>query len=331
MRAADWFSFAVAGRLVAMVAMLLGSAASFAQADESRRLIVSDIVIVGNKRMTTEAIQGLLKSCVGGEYTPATVQDDVRTLMATKRFGRVETRLERVGGDKVVVYFFVLDYPNIVEEVVYEGARSIKKGELETLTGVRKGGPINPTLNRLACKSIVSHLRDKGRIFASCVLKEGDKRSDKRVVFSITEGPEIFIRDIEFGGNHFVGGAVLSDGEEALLRYYRSYGFHSARQIKRDRDVEELVQSFHITEGQRYRLQGVQTSDSGESGPHEELSQRIRTTTYEYSGRLLPGVGVRLIVRVKVSSPGQEETSCLRQASARHLVRIGITLSFAAP
>ena len=325
MQAMDRFSFAGAGRLVALAGMLLGSAASLAQVASERKLIVADIVISGNKRTATDAIKGLLKSRVGGEYVVEAVQEDVRTLMATKQFRDVEARYSITSGNKVTLSFFVDELPNVVEEVVYEGVRSLKKGELERLTAVRKGAPLNPAQNRLACQSIVNRLRDKGRHFASCVLKEGDKPGDKRVVFAVTEGPEIYIRSIEFEGNHFVSGAVLKthisskerllglfaslgtpyipavadhDVDE-LLKYYRSYGFHDvrvSRQTRWDADSGTVVLIFHILEGQRYRLQGPPTPDSELSRSREELSPLIQAKSYEYYSEDTTKTGVHFQV-----------------------------------
>src|SRR5205085_10489268 len=147
------------------------------------------------------------------------VQEDGRQLLETKQFGNVQARYKVLPGNQVDVYFLVVDYPNTVREVVYKGAHAIKKAELETLTGVRKDAPLNPVSNQLACQTIVNRLRDKGRLFASCTLEEGATPGDTRVVFNITEGPEVYVRDIEFVGNHFVGGAVLRTHINSARRF----------------------------------------------------------------------------------------------------------------
>jgi outer membrane protein assembly factor BamA len=197
-----------------------------------------------------------------------------------------------------------------VEEVVYEGVHSIKKSELESLTGVRKGAPLNPSQNRVACQSIVNRYREKGRHFASCVLKEGDKPGDRRVVFIVEEGPEVYVRSIEFEGNQFVSGAVLKthinskerllglnlistpyipavadrDVDE-LLKYYRSYGFSDvrvSRVVKWDPDGKTVVLGFHIHEGLRYRLQGSPTTEGDLNRSREELAPLIQAKGYDY-------------------------------------------------
>ena len=310
MQAMDRCSRAAAHSVALLLGMLLCGADGLAQTASPRKLIVADIIISGNKRMSTDAIKSMLRSRVGTEYSPATVQDDVRALMATRQFGNVEARYNPAGGNSIVLYFFVVDYPNVVKEVVYEGLHSIKKSELEGLTMVRKGAPLNPAQNRLACQSIINRLHDKGRLFAGCVLKEGDKPGDRRVVFAVTEGPQVYVRSIEFEGNKFVTGPVLKthinskqrllginlistpyipqmadhDVDE-LLKYYRSYGFHDvrvSRQVKWDSDSKTVVLIYHINEGQRYRLQGTPTIEGHVSRPRDELAPLIQAKADDY-------------------------------------------------
>ena len=56
-------------------------------------------------------------------------------------------------------------------------------------TRLRKGMPLDPTSNKNACFEIQDYLRKKGRYFASVTLEEGEKPSDNRVVFNVSEGP----------------------------------------------------------------------------------------------------------------------------------------------
>jgi outer membrane protein assembly factor BamA len=129
----DRFSFLGAGRHVAMMGMLLGSAASLAQAASERKLIVADIIISGNKHTATEVIKDLLKSRVGGEYVPDSVQEDVRALLATKQFGNVEARYKDVGGNKVAIYFFVTEAPGVyIRSIEFEGNQFVSGAVLKT-------------------------------------------------------------------------------------------------------------------------------------------------------------------------------------------------------
>src|SRR5262249_10170354 len=129
-------------------------------------------------------------------------------------------------------------------------------------------------------------------------------------VFSITEGPEVLVRGIEFTGNTFVSGPVLrlqvlsskrlvdqddspkpyaparvKADVERLRKFYRSFGYHDvrvSREVQWDSDLKAVVLVFHIREGERYRIKAApevigQTSASG-----EELNRVIQVRAGDY-------------------------------------------------
>ncbi len=304
-------------RLTALrfAALLLGIAffasLSLAQdATPSRRLIVGDVIVQGNRRKSAQEIISLLKTRVGSEYNPATIQEDVRILLATNQFGNVVPRYKERPDGKVDVFFVVLDYPNVIEEIVYQGAHSIRKSDLEKESGLKKGQPLNPTAARNACERIVARYHEKGRAFASCTLLEGTRAGDTRVVFAITEGPEVYVRDVEFVGNSFVSGPVLrthiltsrrflglnlvskpyfaemSDQDVDRLReYYRSFGFQDVRvslEVKWDPDNTTVVLVYHINEGPHYRLKAAPDLVGVSSRTNEELGRVIQVKADEF-------------------------------------------------
>src|SRR5262249_1384287 len=117
---------------------------------------------------------------------------------------------------------------------------------------------------------------------ASVELIEGDKLTDTRVVFRITEGPEIKVSSIGFTGVHFVtegrlrtqlntsstflglGGdynpAMVDQDVAKLVEYYKTFGFHDVR-VSPERQLEQADSRvkiiFHIDEGKRYRLGNI--------------------------------------------------------------------------
>src|SRR5207237_3998820 len=99
--------------------------------------------------------------------------------------------------------------PSVVQEIRYEGAKHLKDDELDALTGLRRGVPLNPVANKLAINAIKRKYQDQGRLFADVQLVEGGKEGDTRVVFRITEGRVVKVKDVKFTGNTFVSGERL--------------------------------------------------------------------------------------------------------------------------
>ncbi len=300
-----------------LVVFLLAALTTRGQAPASAgRVVVSDVIIQGNRVVSTENIKVQLKTRPGSEYSPAVVEEDVRTLYNTRQFGNVRADLRDDGPGRVRVYFLIRDYPQTVEKVTYQGAKHLSEDDLKGITEIREGQPLNPLQNRYACRRIVARLNEDGRPFASCQLLKGGEPGDTEVVFQITEGPQVTIRDIRFEGNTFVSGAVLNTHVQSskeilhlfggkynaamveadvaeLEKYYRSFGFHDvkvSRELQWDPDGRYVVLVFHISEGLRYKVKDIPQVIGARSVPHEQLEalSMVKAASW-YDQRVIDG------------------------------------------
>jgi outer membrane protein assembly factor BamA len=97
-----------------LAAVVLAPAGVFA-ADKP---IVSDVVVEGNRLTPTEAIKNQMKTRVGEVYDPEVLQEDVRTLFATRLFGNVWADVRKDGADKVKVFVFIRESSSAVPDLV---------------------------------------------------------------------------------------------------------------------------------------------------------------------------------------------------------------------
>lgn len=289
------------------VAVLL-SAWSFGHAQgTSAKVTVADVVVQGNRMIATQRIMGYIKTRPGSEYSQASVDDDVRRLYETRLFGNIQVRTPRTEDGRVIVQFLFAEYPSTVQEVIYQGAKHLKPEDLEALTGVRKGFPLNPIANKQACFAIQRRYQEMGRLLASVELVEGDKPGDTRVVYNITEGHVVKVRGIDFTGNTFVSAArlatqvnssreylgmiggtfnpLMADGDVAKLEdYYKSFGFHGVRvtrELQWEPDMRYVRLVFHIHEGMRYRVGQLQL-DGNKALSTEQLLQQVKLKPGEF-------------------------------------------------
>jgi outer membrane protein insertion porin family len=284
MRVTDRSGLRVRRTAAVLVGMLLSGVVALAQTAVPPKITVDDVIPQGNRLVPSQKIMSLLKTRPGSEYNQETVAEDVRKLYETKLFANVRSNVQRTGENKVKVYFQVSEFATTIQDVIYKGAKHLKPDELETLTGLRKGAPLNPIANRMAITAIQRRYEEMGRLFAGIELVEGDKPGDTRVVFAITEGPVVHISSIGFVGNTFVSGARLNtqidssrqilglfggrfDPTEAdhdvskLEDYYKRYGFkdvHVSREFQWEPDHCHVRLVFHIREGPRYRVTTAQ-------------------------------------------------------------------------
>jgi outer membrane protein insertion porin family len=289
MKATDRFS-SVAIRTAGLVlALLLSGAAcqALAQAPATTgKYLINDVIPQGNHLVATSRIMSLIRSRPDMEYSQETVNEDVRRLMATKQFGNIAVELRYTPDGKVNVYFLIYEGPSAIQDIQYQGAKHVKPEDLNTITGLRKGMPLNPLANQMACQAIERRYHEDGRAMASCKLLEGDKPGDTRVVFSITEGPILKVSAVQFVGGTFVTDARLrtqiNSGAEwfprligiggkynptmaqldalKLEEYYKSFGYqdvHVSFEPIYEPDGQHVRLVYHIQEAQRYKVKDV--------------------------------------------------------------------------
>jgi outer membrane protein assembly complex protein YaeT len=270
--------------------------------------IVSDVIIQGTRLVPVENIKNQLKTHVGKEYVPEVLQEDVRSLYATRQFGNVYADA-RKDGHKVTVYVYLKDFASIVQKVSFKGNVSFSDDDLDKVANIRKGMPLNPVANKVACNAIRTRYFEEGRPYASCDLLKGGEVGDTEVIFNIYEGPKVRVRSIAFTGNTFVSSAVLNTHVNSstmplglpiggtynpmmadndvyeLMKYYRSFGYHDVRvnrELVYTGDGREVTLVFHISEGVRYRLADAPHVEGVKSVPAETLEALVKTKGNEY-------------------------------------------------
>jgi outer membrane protein assembly complex protein YaeT len=270
--------------VIALAAWSVISSVAAAQAPPpaAQPLVVSDVVIHGNKRMPPQHVLNYLRTRVGTSYDRNIVAEDIKELYKTHQFYTVEMTVEsdKPARGQCIVHVWLSEVPGVVQSIEYNGANHAKKDDLEIATGIKRGSPMNPYMNQRACQAIERYYHDKGRAFAQATLREGAKASDEKVVFDIIEGPVVHVKAIDFVGNTFEPGAVLrthvqssraflgflgGQYEESIViedkakleEYYKSFGYESVRvdvELVPNESHDLVTLVFHVQEGPRFRV-----------------------------------------------------------------------------
>lgn len=302
----------LAGLVLLLASGVAGLVAVNAQAPDTPtvpKVLVSDILIDGNRNVSAEYIKNQMRTRVGKEFHADVLQEDIRILFNTRQFGNVYADKKEDGPGRVKVFVYIKDFASLVQSVSYRGHAHLSKDDLDGITNVRKGMPCNPVANKVACQRIVARYNEDGRPYASCDLIKGGELGDTEVIFNITEGPKVHIRSIQFTGNNFVSGEVLKQrihsssmllglrlmgqfnpnlidhdvGE--LIRYYRSFGFHDvriSRELQYSSDGRSVTVIFHIHEGLRYKVETAPHVVGAKSYAAEALESLSKTKAGEY-------------------------------------------------
>jgi outer membrane protein assembly complex protein YaeT len=299
-------------RRVAVLVVLLSLAAATGMAQNApmpRKVLVEDVRIQGNVQIPTYRIVPYIKTRAGQDYNEDAIQEDIKNLYGTRMFANVQASKQVSNTGNIIVYFSVVETPSKIDKIEYRGGGHLKISELETITNLKRGQPMNPIINRRACQEIVRRLNEDGRPLATCELLAGDKPGDTEVIFNISEGPKVRVKAIEFvGSEHFVSSAVLRnhvDSSTAFLgviggkfnptmadhdalkleEYYRSYGFmdvHVSREVQLSPDGSYATLVFHIREGTRYTVEGTQINGTIKAFSPEEIARIPQVKRGEY-------------------------------------------------
>lgn len=245
---------------------------------------VADVIPMNLRTVSADRVMTYIKTRPGTELSRARLQEDVIRLLDTKLFKDVRPVIKDLPDGRVNVYFHLQELPNTVQEVIYKNAGHLKQKDLDEMTRVRKGAPLDPTTNRNACNAIQDALKKQGRYFATVTLEEGGNPSDKRVIFNVTEGPIVRVRHVSFTGHDelatsgrlrtqtdtkrslfgLIGGkynAAIPDNDVLKLEdYYKSNGYMDVkvtRELQFTQDYSEVDIIYHIHEGQKYQVQDV--------------------------------------------------------------------------
>ena len=297
-----------------VLGVLLCGMAGFAQSTSapSGRVVVGDVLVQGNRLIPTQQVMAQIKTRPGAPYSEETVQEDVRTLVASRQFASVKADYRPEADGKMTIIFTVQDQANLVKRIVYNGAKHLGRtdDDINVITGLRVGMPLDPVTNKAACQAIIKKLNEDGRPFASCELVRGDQPSDTEVIFNIGEGPKVKITAIEFEGNTFEAGSVLGthinsnsappglgiflgtlnpqmvDADIAKLEeYYKLFGYldaHVSRELHWNEDGQTLTLSFHVQEGLRYQIKDRPHVSGTTSVPVEQLEQDVKVKPGQY-------------------------------------------------
>src|SRR5580704_6206311 len=166
------------GLVMALAAALVASSPVFADYPAGKE--IAEVVIQGNRIHTREQIIAQIDTRAGAKYDPKTALEDVNRLLALGWFPPsgigVSTQIREDG--KVVVYFNLKELQNTITEIIYRGAAHLSKDELDKLTNLKAGAPMNPAVVQQARQSILRKYQEQGRNWATVTILEGNNEQD---------------------------------------------------------------------------------------------------------------------------------------------------------
>ncbi|MBK9293229.1 MAG: outer membrane protein assembly factor BamA [Oligoflexia bacterium] len=204
--------------------------------------VVSQIDILGSKKIEAEAIRAKLKTKVGQSINTEKLREDVQNIFNMGYFYNIE--IDKTSGPSgVVLTYKVTEKPTVIE-IVFKGNDKIDKDDLSEAIGMRQFTILDHNKIREAVEKMQKLYEEKGFFLAKIQskLEEVKNTSDVRVVFDIKENDKVKVKKITFLGNKNLPDsklkAFLQTQEGGFFSWLTSSGGY--KQDLFDRDVQVL-------------------------------------------------------------------------------------------
>ncbi|MFP3938465.1 MAG: outer membrane protein assembly factor BamA [Phycisphaerae bacterium] len=234
--------------LVAWMPLFVGLLPAAAQAqdagDGDYPSTVIEVRFEGLEHVREQVARSLIGTRVGEEYSEQQILSDRQQLLASRRFSSVVvTRTQTTEG--VIVTYQVRERP-LVTAVRLEGNKVFSDEELSRELSFGVNSPLNVFEAEAGRQAILAKYQSRGYAQAEVEL-DREALDDQRVVYRITEGPQVRVRKLRFEGNEYFSNWRLKRATESSQRLWPFIdGFLDIEQVQRDLTS---IRNLYVSEG----------------------------------------------------------------------------------
>jgi len=277
----------------------------------SRTFLISSIAPAGNVRIDSGAILRKITTKPGDLYDPARLREDLKAVFSMGYFDNVEIIANDTDKGKEII--FQMKEKPVIKRVLITGTDAISEEDVRDAATIAPNTILNPTRLNEAVQRINDLYKSKGFYNTRTTVGISYPSEDSaEVQFTIDEGKKVFIGKILFEGNKSFSNRELEKVIETSTRgwlswitetgvlkmdmlqqdtakigaFYSNKGFLEAKvgEPTVEQAEDELVITFHIEEGPRFRVGTVDVrGDLIES--KEELISRLKIREEEFLNR----------------------------------------------
>lgn len=285
----------------------------------------SSIVVEGNRRVDAETIRSYFGT---GPLTPMRISAGIDALYATGLFSDVNVSQQ---GGRLVVR---VSENEVINRIAFEGNKKIKDEALLAEIQSKPRGTLSRATVQADTQRIIELYRRSGRNDVRVnpvTIDRGNGRVD--LVFEITEGDKVGIKEIRFVGNKAFSDYRLKDviststtnwlsflkttdvydpdrinsDQELLRRFYLQHGFADFRILSATAEMtpdgKAFVVTFVLDEGEQYRFGTVDVVSNIKDVPAANLRGALRVSSGQIYNVVLVEKSVENIT-IEVSKSG---------------------------
>lgn len=269
---------------------------------EGKRAKVADIILDGETLWSDEELAPLMKLHKGDDYSEKDMDQSIQALerhYIDKGYLKVlitppDLIYDETKGEALLTLAIEAG-PHV--DVLFEGAEAMAPEDLKKELLIWKEKAFDSAVLDESADRLTQFYRDKGYYFADVAYRI-DKSGGRNltIVFQITEGIPVTVREVEFSGNHYFSTKVLNEyldvqeGEfliedvlnediKEMTALYKNSGFLEVKLTRDSRFHEEdntLGIRITVEEGIQTFLTGIEVSGNNAFG-RDEIVGRIKS------------------------------------------------------
>jgi outer membrane protein insertion porin family len=292
-----------------LIVLLCCASRAFAQDDWYLGKPIADFQFLGLESVSEAELRPVVRPYIGQDFSLETFFEIQDKLYALDYFELIEANAEPGDAERssVIVQFRVKEKPT-VEDIVVEGNRRLRRGEILDRVLLKKGDMVSQAQATLDAQAIRDLYLEKGYSDAMVSTElEPSEGNTVLVKFLINEGVQTAIRTISFSGNNFASESTLrrvmktkqqslfssgvfqeskfEEDMKAIADYYGERGYVDARIETVDRSVERdekegknyLNITIYLNEGEQWTYAGMDF-DGNQIFTDETLREQVRQT-----------------------------------------------------
>ncbi len=272
---------------------------------------VASVIIVGNKRIETDAISKKIKTEPGDVYLPKSLADDLKTIYSMGYFDDIRIESEETPDGKSIT-FFVEEKPTI-RVIRLKGNKVYDDDEIKEELDIKTGSIFNVFKIQKNIKRIEELYHEKNYHHVGVSYKVVPLENNQAdLEIEVVEGSKIRIKSITFEGNKEYDGddlrKLMKTSEKGMFSWITSSGNLTTEDL--DQDIARLTAFYHnngyiqakvgdpkieykenwiyitikIDEGPRFKVGHVKVKGDMVI-PEEVLLQKIKISQKEYFSR----------------------------------------------
>ncbi|HLI82078.1 MAG TPA: POTRA domain-containing protein, partial [Candidatus Binataceae bacterium] len=164
---------------------------------------INDVQIEGNQRVEADAIRLHISQRVGAPLNRDAVSNDIKSIYQMGFFRNVTAETRYQNGREILVYH-VTERPQITD-VKISGMKEVRSTDDKIVAAmkVHPGSIMDPARVNETIKGIKDAYESKGYADVQVKYREDLGPNNTEIgTFAVTEGPRVYIREVDFTGNH---------------------------------------------------------------------------------------------------------------------------------